>query len=129
MNIKHMTLTPVAFALALGSAPALSSNGWYHDEKTDSIVFTLEGSRSGLPASENSAAMSENATRSWYYDDVRDTIVFNVEGSRSDYARSNQPGNQTPMNTRSWYYDESRDTIVFNVEGSRSDYLQQERSM
>ena len=118
MNIKHLKAVPVALFMAFGGSHAVASNGWFYDESSDSIVFTVEGSRGAIASPSSALPRNVEPDRSWYHEELRDTIVFNVEGSRSQYGPSNSPSNTNTPN-RSWYYDELRDTIVFNVEGSR----------
>jgi len=122
MNTKQWAPIQIAVLLAFGSAQAVADSGWYYDEDRDTIVFTVEGSRSNYIRTNPSNDESETHTGPWYHDEDRDTIVFNVEGSRSIYARTNPSTNETVAHTGSWYHDEDRDTIVFNVEGSRSNY-------
>ena len=126
MNKTHLTIALSGISLALTSfaATADQSAGWYYDEDRDTIVLTVEGSRTGIASSQPGRPSQSPVQHagSWYHDEDRDTIVFTVEGSRTGIA-SSQPGrpSQSPVqHAGSWYHDEELDTIVFTVEGSRT---------
>lgn len=73
------------------NAPMAPDGRWYHDEYSDTIVYNVEGSRSGYSRSKNTSTKDAlSPMQTWYYDPDKDTIVYNVEGSRSGYkgARS-----------------------------------------
>ena len=123
MSKTHRTLVFSSIALALTSlhATADQSAGWYYDEELDTIVFTVEGSRSGISSAENRGLPdSANAqqSRSWYYDEQGDTIVFNVPGSRADVPSSTVASSSVMRMAQrdvGWYYDEGFDTVIFNL--------------
>jgi len=114
MNKTHLTvaLSGITLALTFFGASADQSAGWYYDEDRDTIVLTVEGSRSGIDSSHTntpSQSLVVHHSGSWYYDEDLDTIVFAVEGSRTGIASSRA---STPLELtmteqdETWYYDE-----------------------
>jgi len=114
MNKRLLTvaLPGITLALTFFGASADQSAGWYYDEGRDTIVFTVEGSRTGIASSRArtpSQSPVANHSGSWYYDEDLDTIVFTVDGSRTGIASSRV---STPLGLTmteqdaTWYYDE-----------------------
>lgn len=74
MNKRYLTvaLSGITLALTFFGASADQSAGWYYDEGRDTIVFTVEGSRTGIASSRVSTPLGLTMTEqdaTWYYDE------------------------------------------------------------